>query len=69
MEWVEQSVIPEACRNCREAECYNCDTAGQRWVLTEEKELQMRKKMLEREIKRLERKIDEIDAQLRRWQE
>ncbi len=69
MEWIEESVLPEVCRSCREVECYNCDAAGQRWALTEEKELQARKRMMERAIKRLERKIAEIDVQLRRLHE
>lgn len=64
MKWLETDSIPEACTNCSQGECYNCDMAGQRWVRSKEDELRTNRKLLLREIERLERKIAEIDAQL-----
>lgn len=64
MEWLEIYPIPEACSNCTQEDCYNCDTAGERWVLSTADELRAERKMMAHTIERLERKIAEIDAQL-----
>ena len=63
MEWLEAG-IPQECRHCASEECYNCDMAGKRWVLSREDELKVRRKLLVRGIERMKRKIAEIDAQL-----
>lgn len=64
MEWLEAASIPAACRNCQEADCYECDLAGERWFLSEEAALQNRRKMLLRSIHRLQQKVAAIDEQL-----
>ena len=65
MEWLETNPIPEACSDCEQNDCYNCDAAGLRWVLAEEDALLVKRKLLVRAAQRLERKIAEIDAQLK----
>ena len=66
MEWREVNPIPEECKNCTEEDCYNCDTAGKRWVLSREDELRTNRKLMEQAIRRFQRKIGEIDAELER---
>jgi hypothetical protein len=65
MEWLEIYPIPEACSNCTQKDCYNCDTAGKRWMISKEAELRTSRKLLVSAVKRLECKIAEIDAQLK----
>ena len=36
MHWIETEPLPKACVGCREEECYNCDTAGERRTLSAE---------------------------------
>ena len=64
MDWIEADPRPAACMNCQEEECYNCDTAGERWQLSREDELRLRRKQLVKAIERLQRKIDAIDMEL-----
>lgn len=64
MEWIEADPIPEACVNCQEEDCYNCDTAGERWQLSRVDELKLRRKQLVKAIERLQREIHAIDMEL-----
>lgn len=64
MEWMEADPIPKACMNCQEEDCYNCDTAGERWQLSRNDELKLRRKQLVKAINRLQHKIDAIDTEL-----
>jgi len=64
MEWIEADPIPDICRQCQEAECYNCDTAGKRWVLSRKDELLLRRKGLLRSIERLRRQVEQIEREL-----
>ena len=64
MDWIEADPLPAACLNCQEEDCYNCDTAGERWQLSREDELRVRRKQLVKAIERLQRKIDSIDMKL-----
>ena len=64
MEWIEADPIPKACMDCQEEDCYNCDTAGERWQLSRDDELRLRRKQLVKVIERLQRKIDAIDMEL-----
>ncbi len=41
MHWIETEPLPKACVGCREEECYNCDTAGERWTLSTEDEARL----------------------------
>lgn len=64
MEWIEADSIPEACVNCQEEDCYNCDTAGERWQLSRVDELKLRRKQLVKAIEHLQREIHAIDMEL-----
>ena len=64
MEYIEVSPLPKACQDCHEPDCYECDYAGERWVLPKKQELLLQKKMKEQAIRRLQRQIEEIDKQL-----
>ena len=66
MEWLEADPLPQVCRNCREEDCYNCDHAGERWFLSREDELRLRRKGLLKAIERLQRQVEEIDRELLR---
>ena len=64
MNWIEAETIPAACRDCTEEDCYNCDTAGERWQLSHEDELKVCRKQMVRAIERLQRRIYSIDIEL-----
>jgi hypothetical protein len=64
MEWLETNPLPAVCLSCEEADCYNCDHAGERWKLSERDELILRRKMLSRSVERMQRQIAEIDERL-----
>ena len=64
MEWIEANPIPKACMDCQEEDCYNCDTAGERWQLSHEDELKVCRKQMVRAIDRLQRRIYSIDIEL-----
>ena len=64
MEWVDADPIPKACMDCQEEDCYNCDTAGERWQLSRNHELKLRRKQLVKAINRLQHEIDAIDMEL-----
>ena len=58
MEWIEADPLPKACMDCQEEDCYNCDTAGERWQLSRNDELKLRRKQLVKAINRLQHKVD-----------
>ena len=64
MEYIEVSPLPTVCADCQEPDCYECDFAGERWILPKKQELQLQRKMKEQAIRRLQRQIREIDEQL-----
>ena len=64
MEWLEQVPIPEECIECKEADCYNCDTAGKRWTLSKTDELRTRRMLAVRAIERLQRQVALMDREL-----
>lgn len=64
MEWIEADPLPVECQDCQEEDCYNCNTAGKRWYLSQEDELTLRRKGLIRSIERLQRQVQEIDRAL-----
>lgn len=64
MEWMESDLLPVECRNCREEDCYHCDSAGKRWYLSREDELRLRRKGLVKAVERLQRQIQAIDREL-----
>ena len=64
MEYIEVSPLPKACQDCHEPDCYECDYAGERWVVPKKQELLLQKKKKEQAIRRFQRQIEEIDKQL-----
>lgn len=64
MEWIEKKPIPEECVGCQEADCYNCDIAGRRWVLSARDELLFQRALKKRAIARLQRQVAQIDQKL-----
>lgn len=64
MKWQEANPMPKECENCPKGDCYNCDTAGKRWILSREDELRTNRNLLMRKIEHLQRKIAAIDAEL-----
>lgn len=64
MEWLEANPLPAECCDCHEEDCYNCDTAGRRWYLSEKDELQLRRESLLNAIERLQKRVSEIDNRL-----
>ena len=53
MMWIERNPIPEVCETCQQQDCYNCDTAGERWYLSQEDELRVVRKGLIKVVARL----------------
>ena len=64
MEYTEVTPLPPVCQNCQEGDCYNCDYAGQRWQLSQEDELRIRKKGLLRAIERMQQQVEQIERKL-----
>ena len=64
MEWLEASPLPSACLMCEEEECYNCEYAAERWYLSREDELRVRRKLLLKSIERLQKQLRVIDEEL-----
>lgn len=65
MEWLEVNPLPLECRSCQEEDCYNCDHGGNRWYLSKEDALRVRRKGLIKAIERLQRQVEDIDRQMR----
>lgn len=55
MEYIEVSPLPPECMQCDEEECYNCDNAGKRWVLSEEDERRLTELLWKRAEERRQR--------------
>lgn len=64
MEWMEVIPLPAVCEDCGEEDCYNCESVGNRWRLSEEDALRIRKNGLMKAKERLQRQVDSIDRQL-----
>lgn len=69
MKWLEADPIPAECSDCREQDCYNCDIAGKRWVLSEEDQLRTDRALKMQAIGRLQRQVEEIDQKLQSLKE
>ena len=59
MEFIEADPLPEACRQCVERYCDECDHMGERWILSPEEERRLIRKATEKAIMRLQRKLEE----------
>lgn len=61
MDWIEVHPLPNERWECQESDCYNCDYAGKRWMLSTEDALRIRRKGLLKAIARLQKQLKEID--------
>lgn len=52
MEYAERSPLPEVCQACREPDCWECDHAGERWILGERDRQRLSRKLAEQAITR-----------------
>ena len=66
IEWIEADPLPAECVNCQEEDCWECDTAGKRWYLSQADELRVKRKGLLKAIERLQRQVNAIDEELKR---
>ena len=64
MKWIETKSLPCECIGCQEKDCYNCDIAGERWILSRGDELRVRRKGLLKAMERMQRELAEIDREL-----
>lgn len=64
LNYVESTASPVCCEGCNEPDCYNCDHAGDRWIISRRKELILKKELKYKAILRLQREIREINVQL-----
>lgn len=64
MEWLEANPLPSVCLACKEEECYNCEHAAERWYLSRQDELRVRRKLLVKSIERLQKRLRAIDEEL-----
>lgn len=55
MEIIEKTPLPAVCAACQEPDCWECDHAGERWILPEEYARAISQKMKERAIDRYQR--------------
>lgn len=67
MDWIEVVPLPEACQKCMDEDCYNCDMAGQRWVLSEQAQLQIKHNGICKQLERLLVELSEVDRELERF--
>lgn len=65
MELYEADPLPEVCLNCQEDDCYNCDYAGLRWLMSRYDELRIKRMGLVKAIERYERQIKAIDEEMK----
>ena len=61
---LQKNPLPPECQSCLEPDCWECDYAGTRWVLSERDRLVYARKLKEQAIARFQREIRQIDAQL-----
>lgn len=64
MKWIEVNPLPQVCTVCKEEECYNCDFAGERWVLSENDQLEITKKALQRATERMQKRIKRVGVEV-----
>lgn len=67
MNWIQTEPLPEHCLRCKEAECYNCDVAAQRWELTQQAALRIRRDGICRKIEDLLVELSEVEKALERF--
>ena len=59
MHWIETEPLPKACVGCREEECYNCDTAGERRTLSVGDEAHLLTLLRQQSLRRTDRREEE----------
>ena len=61
MELIEADPLPEACRQCGEQYCDECEYAGERWTLPQEEWKRLALKAGEKAIVRLQREMEQLN--------
>ena len=67
IEYIEVNPIPEICQECEANggdDCGSCDHAGERWILSREDELWLKRKLKIKAIQRLQSELSAIDTEL-----
>ncbi len=64
LEWHEADPLPQVCVDCKEADCWECDNAGLRWVLNPIDELKVKRKGLLKAIERYQKQLAIIDEEI-----
>lgn len=67
VEYIETNPLPQICQECEaagEIDCGSCDHAGERWILSREEELGLKRKLKIKAIQRLQRDLSIIDTEL-----
>ena len=64
MEWHESDPLPDECKNCTEEDCYNCDYALNRWHLSEQDQLNLKRLKLLQSMEHTWDKIIAIDIKM-----
>ncbi|MGM9641235.1 MAG: hypothetical protein ACI3V3_07695 [Faecousia sp.] len=57
MELMERNPLPAVCLACQEPDCWECDHAGERWIISEQDRLLLDRKLKEQAIARYQRKL------------
>lgn len=60
MELIEADPLPEACQQCGERCCDECEYAGERWTLPQEERKRLALKAKEKAIVRLRRELEQL---------
>lgn len=68
IEWIEADPLPAECVNCQEEDCWECDTAGKRWYLSQADELRVKRKGLLKSIERLQKQVKSIEADIAQFE-
>ncbi len=68
-DYVEAFPLPVCCEKCNDYDCYECEHASERWLISTRRELELKKKLKEKAIARFQREIAEIDRQLANFSE
>ena len=64
MKYIEVVPLPKECEGCTEDDCYECDFAGKRWVLSERDNLLLKRQLAVQAISRFQKEIEKIDKRL-----
>ena len=52
LKYIENNPLPEVCRSCKELDCYNCEYAGERFILPEKDKIKLSMAIKKKQILR-----------------